>query len=400
MKFFLFLIFFTNLFLLADQYEWSLWRGPQRDSISRENNWNPKSLESPKILWQKNVGQGFSAVAIQKNFLYTMGNKKRKDIVLCLNASTGEEIWQHSYDCASGSYPGPRCTPVLDGNYVYTLSREGHLFCLFAKDGKVKWSRNLKEDYDVASPKWGFACSPYFKDNILFLNLGKHGMAFHKENGKTIWKSDPQEPGGYASVVAYTKNNKDYALVFGETELHLVDPKTGKHFWSHPWETKYGVNAADPIVSDGKIFISSGYDYGCALFSIKTEKPELIWKKASMKNHFSTCVLIDDYLYGFDGQSHRAKDSTLRCISFQTGELKWQQPLGFGSVVAAGDKIIALNADGKLCIIEASPKKYQEISSCMLPKAKTSVFWTMPVLCNGKIYCRDSEGELICIDVK
>ncbi|NUM36628.1 MAG: PQQ-like beta-propeller repeat protein [Candidatus Brocadiae bacterium] len=394
------LVFFASFSLLADQQEWPLWRGPQKDSISQESTWNPQALKNNKILWQKDIGQGYSSVAISENRLYTMGNKKRKDIVFCLNASTGEEIWQYSYECTPGSYPGPRSTPVVEGNYVYTFSREGHLFCFFAKDGKVKWSRDLKEAYDFASPTWGFSSSVYIWGEMILLNLGKHGIAIDKSNGKTLWKSDPTSTCGYATPVVYTKDGKDYALMFGQKELYLVEPKDGKKLWSYPWETKYGVNAADPIVSHGKIFISSGYDYGCALFQIQGTKPELIWKKETMKNHFGTCVLIDGYLYGFDGQSHKPKDCSLNCISLKTGEIKWKEGLGFGSVMAANNKLIALNAEGKLCIVEASPDGYKEISSCMLKKARSSVFWTMPVLCNAKIYCRGSEGELICVDVK
>ena len=78
---------------------------------------------------------------------------------------------------------------------------------------------------------------------------------------------------------------------------------------------------ADPIISGNKVFISSGYNRGCALFQFDGSKTTKLWENKNMRNHFNSCVLIDGHLYGMDGD-HGRKDSTLTCIEFESGNVK------------------------------------------------------------------------------
>ncbi|MBN2352519.1 MAG: PQQ-binding-like beta-propeller repeat protein, partial [Spirochaetales bacterium] len=119
-------------------------RGNAGDSFYTDPAFNPEALTNgPKILWQASVHQGFSAVAIKGNRLYTMGNDRKNDTVWCLNADTGEVAWQYTYPCRTNEHPGPRATPTIDGDVVYTVSLAGHLHALRADTGKVIWKRNL-----------------------------------------------------------------------------------------------------------------------------------------------------------------------------------------------------------------------------------------------------------------
>ena len=80
-------------------YDWPRWRGPNGDGISLETGWNPEALSGgPKVLWKVRVGTGYSNVAVKGNLLYTIGYKMREkeDVVLCLDAETGEEIWRYT----------------------------------------------------------------------------------------------------------------------------------------------------------------------------------------------------------------------------------------------------------------------------------------------------------------
>jgi outer membrane protein assembly factor BamB len=140
--------------------DWPYWRGPGRNSISSEKGWNPKALEGgADILWESRVGEGYSSVTVKDGFLYTMGNIKDNDIVYCLRADTGEEIWQFTYDCPVKGYPGTFATPVIEDGSVYTMSRNGDVHCLDAETGNKKWFVNIVTKFRAEKPKYGFSGS-------------------------------------------------------------------------------------------------------------------------------------------------------------------------------------------------------------------------------------------------
>jgi outer membrane protein assembly factor BamB len=383
--------------LKTEAADWPQWRGINRDSISDETGWIPEALRKKKIVWKTRVGIGYSAAAVKDKYLYTMGNKNNTDTVFCLDAETGKEIWSYSYPCSLGEHPGPRATPTIDGEQVFTLSREGHLYCFNVKNGKVRWKRNITKDFGVAPPIWGYAGSPVVEGDLLLLNAGVSGIALNKKSGKEIWVSK-RGTGGYATPVIYDWEGKRHAAIFGQKALYGVSVETGEVLWSYPWQTDWDVNAADPVVVGNRVFISSGYGKGCALLEISAKgKPKVVWKNTKLRSHFSSFVYLDGYLYGNDGQSYSSKNN-LRCLDFETGREMWGAELGFGSLISVDGKLIFLNERGDLFIAEATHSSYQEIS-----RAKgvlSRICWTPPVFWNGGIICRNDQGDMIYIDMK
>lgn len=371
--------------------DWYQWRGPNRDGISSEKGWTT-SWEggSPKKLWGTSVGIGYSAVSISKGKLYTMGNNNKKDTVYCFDANTGTPIWKYSYSNVSegGGHPGPSATPTVDDKRVYTLSREGDLFCFDAETGKVIWYQDVKK-YGAKPPTWWFSSSPLVFDGMAIVDDGIT-MAFDKATGKLLWKTQDYE-GGYSSPYAFKQNNSWRIAVYNGFGLVVLDPKTGKEIGKQLFQIKNRVNVSTPIISNGKAFVSSGYGKGCALIDISTNNFSIIYENKNMKNHFNSCVLLNGYLYGFD-------ESELKCMDFQTGNVKWSQKgLGKSSLMIADGKLIIMTEKGDLVIAEASPESYKEIARA---KVLSGLCWTVPVLSNGKIYCRSHEGDLVCLDVK
>jgi outer membrane protein assembly factor BamB len=374
--------------------DWPRWRGPEGTGISRETEWEPKAVEGvPKILWNAELGAGYSSVAVRGGLLYTIGNDGRQDTVYCLEAETGKKVWTHTYPCGTGGYPGPRTTPTIDGDRVYTLSREGHLFCFDAKKGKVQWQKHLVKDFGARPPGWDFAGSPVVEGELLVLNAGQAGIALNKQNGRVVWSSAPGT-GGYATPVMFSYRSRRYAAIFGATALYAVDLQNGKIWWSYPWITDNDVNAADPMVVGDKIFISTGYNKGCALISLENGKPEVVWQNRLMRNHFSSSVYLDGYIYGSDGQ---AGSGYLRCMDFATGKEMWGVYTGMVSLIASAGKLIVMDERGTLSILEATPKTYAEIARAKILRSTT---WTPPVLSNGLLYCRNVIGDLLCIDMR
>ncbi|MCF7849483.1 MAG: PQQ-like beta-propeller repeat protein [Kiritimatiellales bacterium] len=388
----LFAVMAGGLSIQAD--DWYTWRGPNANGISAETGWDAEAIkDGAKTLWKKELGKGYSTVSVKDGLLYTMGNQDDKDIIYCLDAKTGKEVWDYSYSCKPGQFAGPRATPVLDGGNVYTMSRDGLAICFDAKTGKVKWEMdaNGKTGNDVI--RWGYASSVVIEGDLLLLNIGEYGVALDKATGKIKWKSEGKA--GFSTPVLFDYKGKRCAAIFSAKNLYAVEVATGKKEWSYEWETKYDVNAADPVFFDDKVFISSGYKRGCTLLDISGSTPKKVWENAILQNHFSSSVFVDGYIYGIDGNG-KGKGS-MRCILAKTGKEQWNMKIGFGSLMVADGKIIALGEKGTLYIAEVTPDAYKEIAQAETGLAK--LCWTAPVLSNGIIYCRNDKGTLVAIDV-
>jgi outer membrane protein assembly factor BamB len=391
------LAFFFSSSLYAN--DWPYWRGPDHNGISTEKNWLAQfPAEGPKQLWKNNVGTGFSSMSVSEDRVYTMGNAADTDTVFCFDAETGKQIWKHSYPCkldAKYYEGGPSVTPTVDGKTVFTFSRKGDLFCLNAGNGKVIWTKNLAKELGAEIPTWGFAGSPLIEKNLLILNVGSGGTALDKSNGKVIWTSD-KTVSGYSTAVPADFNGQHCVVFAGAQSVFAVAVADGKKIWEHPWKTQYDVNAADPIISEDKVFISSGYDHGCALLQIKDGKATVLWENKVLKNHVNSSVLLNGFLYGFDGNTGPKAD--FKCVEFASGTVKWSQPkLGAGALMAADGKLIVITDPGELIIAEATPDSFKPISRAQVLGGRN---WITPVLSNGRIYCRNAKGDLVCLDVK
>lgn len=386
--------------------DWPQWRGPNRDGISAESGWSvswPK--EGLKRDWKAEVGTGYSTVSVSKGRVFTTGNTADKDTVYCLEAETGKEVWKYTYDCPAkdpNGYNGTRGTPTVDGELAYTISRQGQLFCLTATDGKVKWSADFRKDFGAKVPTWGYATSPLVDGELLIVEPGGPGaavVALKKQTGEVVWKSG-DAPASYSSPLAYELNGQRCVAVFSAVGAAGRLLSDGKPLWSFPWKTSYDINAATPIVEGSKVFVSSGYGVGCALYDVSANPPHELWKNKNMRNHANSCVLWKGYLYGFD-------ESTLKCLDFASGEVKWSEgKYGKGSLMLADAKLLLYSEKGQLGLAPATPEGYKELAFMQAlevradyPGGAQKQTWAAPVLANGKIYCR-SQDDLVCLDAR
>ena len=379
--------------LTASGIDWPRWRGPDLNGISPEKGWQAQwPAAGPKQLWKAAVGTGFASFSVSGGRVYTMGNAANTDRVFCLDVNTGKVIWEHAYACpleAKNFEGGPCATPTVADGRVYTHSRKGDVFCLDATKGTVIWSKNLHEELGLAIPTWGCAGSVLIEGNLAVLNMGSAGVALDKQSGKMVWVSD-KTVGAYATPVPLTIGQDRFLAIMSRQSLVVVKPADGRTLWSYPWKTDYDVNAADPIVAGDKVFISSGYNHGGAVLKVSAQGAQKVWENKNIRNHFNTCVLWQGHLYGPD-------DGGLRCVAFDTGELKWTyREFGKGSLMLADGKLVALSDKGELIIAEAAPAAFQPISRA---KVLTGKCWTAPVLSNGHIYCRNAVGDVVCLDV-
>ncbi|MBI3874659.1 MAG: PQQ-binding-like beta-propeller repeat protein [Verrucomicrobia bacterium] len=376
----------------AENFDWPQWRGPRRDGVSKETRWNwdwPKN--GPRRLWSQKVGIGWSGVSVANGRVFTMGNVLDLDHVVCLDAATGQILWDFPYFCLAADangYPGPRCTPTVDGQLVFSLSRNGDLACLRASDGHLMWSYQLVNEMGARIPSLGFACSPLVEGNHVIVETGAPGrsvMAFNKFNGRLVWAGG-NDTAGYSSPVAFDFNKQRLVAVFGAHALTMRNAFNGREAWSFPWRTPFDMNAVTPIVSGDKVFISSSHDTGCALLQLSGTN-KVVWSNKLMRNHLNSSVLYQGHLYGFDDD----KVPQLRCLNMADGTVPWATTvLGRGVVTVAGDKLILYTDFGRLAVAEASPAAYSELASTQV-FGRRDTFW---IVCACRVCaCRNFTDE-------
>jgi len=384
--------------------DWPRWRGPGMDGISKESDWLAYwAPGGPKTLWKARVGEGFGSMAVADGRLFVVGldKRSRKEFIRCLDAETGKERWQYSYPARfKPQYyeGGTSGTPTVDGDTVYFLEQTGRLFSFEAATGKLKWGVEVGKASGSELGVWGLTGAPLVHGDLLILNVGSTGAAFNKNTGKLVWKSRSAK-NGYATPIPFKQGGRTLVGIFSSGGLAAVEPKTGNVAWTQPWKTKYDVNAADPVlVNDTHIYISSGYGSGGAMLQLTGSGAKVVWQSKELRTQFNPALYLDGHLYGIDGDTSSNR-ATLNCIDAKTGRGKWKsRPLGSGGgVMAADGKLILLSARGELSVGKATSEAFKPTGAKQVFGGKS---WTNPVLANGRIYCRNSRGDLVCVDVR
>ncbi|HAM73807.1 MAG TPA: alcohol dehydrogenase [Verrucomicrobiales bacterium] len=379
--------------------DWHRWRGPSLNGVSGESGWRARwPAEGPRQLWKASVGIGFSSVSISQGRLYTMGNHTNRDSIFCLDAASGKRLWQEGYDSLLDPHfydGGTSCTPTVDEGRVYTLSRRGQVFCLDAASGRVIWRRSLTKELGLKLPEWGFAGSPLVQGDLLVLNAGTAGVALRKESGEVAWQTG-KDPSGYSSPVPVEVGGAPCVVLASHKSISLVGMPGGRILWQHPWKTDYDINAADPVVLGDRVFISSGYEHGGAMLQLGQTAPAVLWVERKLRTQFSSGIVLGGHLYLIDGNNGQA--CTLKCVDPASGATRWAEPGGMmGNMMAADGKLIIQWEKGEVVIVEASPERYLELSRAQVLGGKC---WTQPVLSQGRLYCRNSSGTLVCLDLR
>lgn len=384
---------------LAISADWPNHRGPDFDGISKEDGLKTKGKAD--IAWRAEVGLGYSTPVISKGSVFVSGHDGREqDTLFCIGAKDGTVKWEFSYPQPLADLyfqGGTTGTPTVSGDRIYQVAREGEVFCLNAGNGEVIWQKHLQKDFGYSKPTWGFTGAPLVSGPAVIINAGESGIALRKDDGGVIWKSEDEEA-GYSTPLALEKNEKDYVLLSNKRYYTCVEMQTGKKVWEYKWMTRYGVNAADPVVSGDYIFISSGYGKGATLIQWKGDgEPERVWQSREMKTQMNAAVLIDGHLYGIDGNESQG-ETGLKCLEMMSGKTKWlQKDIGHGTVSAVQGNLLVLTEQGELQVAPATPSGYEPTFNQNILQPKV---WTVPVFANGKVYCRNASGSLVAVKMK
>jgi len=383
----------------AASADWPRYRGPGMNGISEEEGL--KTSGPVKVLWSVETGLGYSAPVIGGGKVVISGHDgKDKDTLYCFDETSGEEKWTFSYPQPIGDLyfqGGTTGTSTLDGDRVYHLAREGELFCLDAGNGKVIWQKHLNKDFEYTKPTWGFTGAPMVWDDWLLINAGDTGINLKKNDGSVIWKSGDEEA-GYSTPYPVTRDGWRLVVFSNKRSYVCVDASNGTEVWRHKWMTRYGVNAADPVISGDLVFISSGYGKGAVLLEWKGKgEPESLWQNRELQAQMNAPVLIDGHLYGIHG--NESQDGTgLRCLEMATGTVKWSETtVGHGTLMAVQGNLLVLTENGEIQVAPATPTEYKPTLSQKVIEPRV---WTVPVFSNGRVYCRNASGSLVVLDMK
>jgi outer membrane protein assembly factor BamB len=348
------------------------------------------------VLWKASVGKGFSSFAVAGGKAVTMGNADGADTVWCFDAEKGSVLWKHSYPCELQplSYEGgPGSTPLIAGGRVYTFSKGGDLFCLDLQSGRVVWRKKFDlwpwREGDWKNT-WRYAGSPLALGGRIVMSLGEAGAAFDAQSGAVVWQSAAGHP-GYSSPVPCLLGGKEALVFFNGRGLVGAEASAGKRLWEIPWRTEWDFNAADPLVHDGKLFVSSGNNAGCALYDVTVNPPRELWRNKNLKTPMNAAVLWEGHVYGFN-------DADLACVAWSTGELKWSaRGVRRGSLAVAEGRLLALSESGLFTVAPASPDGFKPVLQSQVLSGRC---WTSPALSRGLLYFRNAQGEAVCVDAR
>lgn len=388
------------------EFEWPQWRGPKRDAVSMEKGLLKEWPSSgPKRVWlYEKAGNGYSGPAIVGGKLFTMGTRGDSEILIALDAGSGEEIWATPLDKVYQNNwgGGPRGTPAVDGDRVYALSGNGKLVCANLSDGKIAWEKNMRE-LGGRTPSWGYAESPLVDgENVMCTPGGSKGAvaALDKKSGKVVWQSaEFKDDAQYSSLVPAVINETPQYVQLTMSSIAGVSAKDGKLLWKAPWPGRTAV-IPTPIVRDNLVYVTSGYGVGCKQLKIGPDnKVETVYENKVMKNHHGGVILVGDYLYGH-------ADAGWTCQNFKTGEQVWNhREFKKGAIGYADGMLYCLEEDGgNVALVEASPSGWKEKGRFKLDpqtkiRAREGRIWTHPVITNGKLYLRDQD-LIYCYDVR
>jgi outer membrane protein assembly factor BamB len=401
--------------LYADNpaFDWPQFRGPNRDDVSKETGLLAQwPADGPKKLWNyTQAGSGYSGFSVVGGKLFTMGTRDESEILICLDALKGTELWTAKLgkilDNKWGN--GPRGTPTVDGDRVYALGGEGTLVALKAADGKELW-RTTMATIGGKTPGWGYTESVLIDGKQVVCTPGgaKGAMAaFDKMTGQPIWQSTQWKDGAqYSSIVPALINGQEQYVQRSQTNIVGIAAKDGALLWEQPYPGKTAT-IPTPIVKGNQVYVTSGYGVGSISFTIEPDnKIQMLYDETGgtskvMKNHHGGVILLGDKVYGYsDGLGWTCQD-------FKTGALVWNEKskLGKGAISYADGHFYCLEeGSGNVVLIDASPTGWNEKSRFKLDPQTTirspqGHIWTHPVISNGRLYLRDQD-LIFCYAIK
>ena len=342
---------------------------------------DPKTGMLPRK-WTAKIGSGYAGPAVADGRVFVTDRIADKNLerVLCFDAETGKELWKHEYEARyTISYPlGPRATPTVDGNRVYTLGAMGHLFCFDVASGHIIWQKNLPTDFGTKVPAWGMAGAPLVDgDQLIVLAGGTPGamvVSLDKQTGKELWRAlDGPEPGYCAPGHPRIRRPAATDHLASAGGRRAQSGRLAKQLWQVPFAVQSGLTIPTPRKIGNRLFVTSFYN-GPLMIDLGADgvSPNVLWQTGAesteRKNdslHAIMCspIVTEDCIYGVGSYGE------MRCLDTKTGKIVWETHDATGRdrwwnafLVPHGDRVVICNEQGDLIFAKLSREGYKELS--------------------------------------
>lgn len=368
--------------------------GPNRNAtvsyVTLDSDW---VSSPPKLLWRLSIGEAWSGFVTSENRAFTQEQDGLLEKVVCYDLLSGERIWENEisarYDNPLGGI-GPRATPTIDENRLYTMGATGELQCLELASGNPIWSFNVLETQNAKLPEWGMSSSPLIYEDLVIVNVGGRKnnslVAYDKVSGDFVWGGGSDQA-HWSSPVFYEIAGTKQILIFNRDGLYGHDVSTGEILWEHSWKrsTSYPRVAIPVQIADDRIIFSSGYGAGSAMLQISPIKEgkqaaEEIWTSLHLKSKFNNFVFKDGYIYGLD-------DGMLTCIDVETGRRSWKKGrYGHGQLILVNELLLLTAENGDVLLVEPVPEEPRVLGTFKALEGKS---WNPPALVGPYLLLRN-----------
>jgi outer membrane protein assembly factor BamB len=394
----------------AQPEDWPGFRGLDRNGsrpgVRIATDWKENK---PHEVWHRRVGPGWGSFALVGNRLFTQEQAGENETVVCYDADTGKEIWEHPdherfYEAVGG--PGPRGTPTFHEGRLYTLGATGRLNCLDPQTGKAFWTKDVIAESNAKIQHWGFTASPVVAHGIVTVFAGGPGdksvLGYKASDGSLAWAAGTGT-NSYSSTHLAKLGGVEQILMATDTGLTSFDPETGRVLWTHTQPKTKDPLAGGAPIAQPTVLNDSEVLYGTneGTWRVKVSKEgdkwatTQVWESKAIKPYFNDMVIHKGFIYGFDGSSK----VFFTCVDLATGKPKWRER-GYdgGQVLLLPDQdlLLILTEHNEVALVKTNPEKREEL--CKLPMLKGVKSWSHPVVAKGKLYIRNDE-EAACYAV-
>jgi outer membrane protein assembly factor BamB len=374
--------------------EWPHWRGPRGDGISREAGlvqaWPEKGLRKA---WSAPVGEGFSSPVAVEDQIFLFHQKNGAEYLTDFDAKTGRIRWNQSDKGGwSGERPGPRATPSIEGEFIYTYGGVGDLTARLRKTGQRVWRTNILEKVGAKPLLYGVGSSPLVSGDRLYVQTaqgGPIGVAVDRKTGNLVWQSEERGIAGYAPPVLVDVKGTPQ-LIFGISQkVVAVQPDTGRTIWSVSFPMEEDVHATTPTYGAGHLLVSAAYHAGSMLLALEPTSASVLWRTPQVHMRISAGVYEGGYLYVSNG-------GVLTCVEWATGRVVWaaedrELRLGDGgSLVRVADRLVTLSDRGVLTLLQATPGGYSKLAQ--FEAAKGWLNFATPLLYRNRLFVRSEDA--------
>ncbi len=389
-------------------FEWPHARGPQFDGrFPRRDPLPPWPATGPTLRWAQPLKQGFSGLVVARGRVFTQHQTSSGQELVCLDLASGAVLWRSRYAYPwemDGKYPGPYGTPTVVGDKVFFSDCYGVIGCARTTDGAILWRFDAVKNLTPEGVDFGYAATPLVVAGRLYAPAPAGGggasvFCLEAETGALLWRSGNSHA-SYASCTPLTLGGTDYLLLPLRNGIALFNRRSGAEVWKDEWTRGYDEHSIWPIFHEPYLYCGSPFRRGSRVYRVTVRDAEisvdLVWADRVLSADVLASALHDGHLYGFDVQSQQSElrgrtRGTLKCVELATGNIKWTATgLKHCSVTQVGDRLLLLEDEGDLVLVEPSTEAYRELARARLPQQ--GKIWAAPVLIGDQLLVRGPES--------